>query len=59
MIKITQSLTLAALLVASSISSLAQAADKPLLQAGKQTLFQRVLTTPGCELSAKAGQAAG
>lgn len=59
MIKITQSLTLAALLVASSISSLAQAADKPLLQAGKQTLFQRVLTTPGCELSAHAGQTAG
>jgi len=29
--------------------------EKPLLQAGKQTLFQRVLTTPGCELAETAG----
>ncbi|WP_437609534.1 vWA domain-containing protein [Erwinia sp. V71] len=29
--------------------------DKPLLQEGKKTLYQRVLTTPGCKL----GQAAG
>src|SRR5471030_303940 len=33
----------------------AQAEQKPLLQAGKQTLFQRVLTTPGCELADAAG----
>ena len=36
-------------------SPLLQAADKPLLQEGKQTLFQRVLTTPGCQLSPAAG----
>ena len=35
------------------------AADKPLLQEGKQTLFQRVLTTPGCELAAEAGKSSG
>lgn len=35
------------------------AADKPLLQAGKKTLFQRVLTTPGCHLSPTAGAPAG
>ncbi|WP_426575646.1 vWA domain-containing protein (plasmid) [Xenorhabdus stockiae] len=29
------------------------AAQKPLLQEGKQTLYQRVLTYPGCELSEK------
>ncbi|TXH86111.1 MAG: VWA domain-containing protein [Pseudomonas sp.] len=38
-------------------SPLVQAADKPLLQEGKQTLFQRVLTTPGCQLSPAAGGA--
>ncbi len=37
----------------------ALAADKPLLQDGKKTLFQRVLTTPGCQLSPSAGGAAG
>ena len=37
------------------ISSLLHAAEKPLLQEGKQTLFQRVLTTPGCQLSTTAG----
>ena len=26
------------------------AADKPLLQEGKKTLYQRVLTTPTCQL---------
>lgn len=36
-------------------SSLAHAADKPLIQEGKKTLFQRVLTTPGCTLSSSAG----
>lgn len=37
----------------------ASAADKPLLQEGKKTLFQRVLTTPGCHMSAAAGGPAG
>ncbi|MGJ0626082.1 vWA domain-containing protein [Xenorhabdus bovienii] len=32
------------------------AAQKPLLQEGKQTLYQRVLTYPGCELLAKVGE---
>jgi len=40
-------------------NSAALAADKPLLQDGKKTLFQRVLTTPGCQLSPSAGGAAG
>ncbi|CDH25921.1 vWA domain-containing protein [Xenorhabdus bovienii] len=34
----------------------ALAAQKPLLQEGKQTLYQRVLTYPSCELSAKVGE---
>ncbi len=33
----------------------ALADQRPLLQAGKQTLFQRVLTTPGCELADQVG----
>ena len=40
-------------------SSLAHADDKPLIQEGKKTLFQRVLTTPGCTLSSSAGGAPG
>lgn len=40
-------------------SSLALADDKPLIQEGKKTLFQRVLTTPGCTLSSSAGGATG
>ncbi|MGE8637458.1 MAG: vWA domain-containing protein [Achromobacter sp.] len=32
---------------------------KPLLQEGKKTLFQRVLTTPTCELTASAGEPKG
>lgn len=42
-------------LLGSSILSSAAYADeqKPLLQAGKKTLYQRVLTYPGCELSDK------
>ncbi|MBX8528624.1 VWA domain-containing protein [Pseudomonas cichorii] len=51
------SLTLAACLCLSS--GYALAADKPLLQEGKKTLFQRVLTTPGCHLSTAAGGAPG
>lgn len=49
----------AAALLALSISSLACADDKPLIQEGKKTLFQRVLTTPGCKLSPAAGGAPG
>ncbi|MEB6224962.1 vWA domain-containing protein [Pantoea anthophila] len=33
--------------------------DKPLLQEGKKTLFQRVLTTPGCKLGTEAGDDKG
>lgn len=33
--------------------------NKPLLQEGKKTLFQRVLTTPGCKLGATAGDDKG
>ncbi|MBA1307058.1 vWA domain-containing protein [Stutzerimonas stutzeri] len=44
-----------AALLALCASATLQAADKPLLQEGKQTLFQRVLTTPNCQLSASAG----
>lgn len=33
--------------------------DKPLLQAGKKTLYQRVLTTPSCRLGATTGAADG
>ncbi|MEI9533543.1 vWA domain-containing protein [Moellerella wisconsensis] len=36
-------------------SPLIAAEKKPLLQAGKQTLYQRILTYPGCELTDKAG----
>ena len=46
------------LLCAAALSLPAHAADtKPLLQEGKHTLFQRVLTYPGCMLAAKAGEA--
>lgn len=33
--------------------------DKPLLQEGKKTLYQRILTTPGCKLSDNAGDENG
>lgn len=33
--------------------------DKPLLQDGKKTLYQRVLTTPGCKLGKTAGDDKG
>ena len=33
--------------------------DKPLLQEGKKTLYQRVLTTPGCKLGTAAGDDKG
>lgn len=39
--------------------SQAMAAQSPLLQEGKKTLYQRVLTTPGCKLSASAGGTGG
>ncbi|CAI8784261.1 serine/threonine-protein kinase PpkA [Pseudomonas sp. IT-P171] len=50
---------LGAALLALSLSPVLQAADQPLLQAGKKTLFQRVLTTPTCKLGNAAGDAAG
>lgn len=37
----------------------ALADDRPLLQEGKETLYQRVLTTPGCHLVQDAGGAGG
>ncbi len=33
--------------------------DKPLIQEGKKTLYQRVLTTPGCKLGTAAGDNKG
>ncbi|MBD1226677.1 vWA domain-containing protein [Xenorhabdus griffiniae] len=38
------------------VVSTGASAQTPLLQEGKQTLYQRVLTYPGCELSAKIGE---
>ena len=46
-------------LLALCATSIAHADDKPLLQAGKKSLYQRVLTTPGCKLSPAAGGAPG
>lgn len=56
--KLTYSHLALALLSAFSVN-LALAADKPLLQEGKKTLYQRVLTTPGCKLADTAGQRTG
>ncbi|WP_225086906.1 vWA domain-containing protein [Pectobacterium colocasium] len=39
--------------------ALAADGDKPLLQEGKKTLYQRVLTTPGCKLGTTAGDNKG
>ncbi|WP_145490515.1 vWA domain-containing protein [Yersinia aleksiciae] len=50
-------LPLCGLLLASH--TFAADADKPLLQEGKKTLFQRVLTTPGCKVGATAGDDKG
>lgn len=38
---------------------LAQSDNRPLLQDGKKTLYQRVLTTPSCKLYAKPGDTTG
>jgi len=46
-----------ALLFGVSVNALAS--NKPLLQAGKKTLYQRVLTTPGCKLTVKPGDQSG
>ncbi|MDH4400345.1 MAG: VWA domain-containing protein [Burkholderiaceae bacterium] len=46
-----------ALLFGVSVNALAS--NKPLLQAGKKTLYQRVLTTPGCKLVVKPGDQSG
>ncbi|ORM69122.1 vWA domain-containing protein [Pantoea rwandensis] len=50
-------LPLCGLLLTSQV--LAAEGDKPLLQEGKKTLFQRVLTTPGCKLGTEAGDDKG
>lgn len=50
-------LPLCGLLLTSQL--LAAEGDKPLLQEGKKTLFQRVLTTPGCKLGTAAGDDKG
>jgi len=42
-----------------SAQTLAAEASKPLLQEGKKTLFQRVLTTPGCTMGSAAGDVKG
>jgi serine/threonine-protein kinase PpkA len=41
------------------ITSQAMGENKPLLQAGKKTIYQRVLTTPTCQLVENAGSASG
>jgi len=48
-----------ALLAGTLSGTTALAQEKPLLQAGKQTLYQRVLTTPGCQLHAQPDAASG
>lgn len=50
-------LPLCGLLISSQV--FAAKGDKPLLQEGKKTLFQRVLTTPGCKLGTTAGDDKG
>ncbi|MGL5225725.1 MAG: vWA domain-containing protein [Aeromonas sp.] len=41
------------------MSAPAASLSRPLLQEGKKSLYQRVLTTPGCELVPEAGQTGG
>ncbi|MGL5031041.1 MAG: vWA domain-containing protein [Aeromonas sp.] len=41
------------------MSAPAASPSRPLLQEGKKSLYQRVLTTPGCELVPEAGQTGG
>jgi len=50
-------LPLCGLLLTSQV--IAAEGNKPLLQEGKKTLFQRVLTTPGCKLGTEAGDDKG
>lgn len=57
--KLTLTRLACTLLGSLSFSMLALAADTPLLQEGKKTLYQRVLTTPGCQLATQAGQRKG
>lgn len=57
--KLTLTRLACTLLGSLSFSMLALAADTPLLQEGKKTLYQRVLTTPGCQLATQAGQHKG
>lgn len=52
-------LSLLAGLLLSGLAAPVLANDKPLLQEGKQTLYQRVLTTPSCQLADSAGASSG
>lgn len=42
-----------------SLNTFAAEGNKPLLQEGKKTLYQRVLTTPGCKIVSAAGENKG
>ena len=48
-----------ALIAALSLGTVATAAERPLLQAGKKTLYQRILTKPDCTLADQVGAAGG
>lgn len=52
-------LTVMASLLLGSLAAPALADEKPLLQEGKKTLYQRVLTTPTCQLTDSAGGTSG
>ncbi len=51
--------TLLGLTLGLLMPTLAFADTRPLLQDGKETLYQRILTTPGCHLAQEAGSADG
>lgn len=55
MSRFNRNLASMALLTLCAFGPMAHADGKPLIQAGKKTLFQRVLTTPGCQVSNAAG----
>lgn len=59
-IKIITTFSLCALGLFFSSASLSQTStNKPLIQEGKKTIYQRVLTTPTCKLHAKPGDQTG
>jgi hypothetical protein len=47
------------LLLSGAFAAPLAAAEKPLLQEGKKTLYQRVLTTPGCQMLESPGASTG